>query len=283
MSTDSQEKQEQTFQVSDPAQLVVKNVRGSVKVAAGEPGVIQVTAVKHLDSGDSSKTELELSQQADGTVSAISRFPQGSFDWLSGEKPCKVDFVIQAPPQCTSKIDTVSSDVSVRGLQDSMNCHTVSGDISLVDLAGEMDIHSVSGDVDLVNITGPLTIHTVSGDIEGKQLSGNAHLDSVSGDVTLEKSNLPLVEGKSISGDFKLETSLGDGPYHFHTVSGEVELKVPTDTRCSLELNSLSGRISTSLPETSSHREHGRQSVEVNGGGVEISLKSVSGGISLES
>lgn len=279
----SEEKMEQVFEVSTPARLVVKNIRGSVKVTTGEEGSILVSAIKNLDSGDSKLTELELSQEKDGTVKAVVRFPEGSLGWLSGQKPCKVDFIIQTPRQCSSTINTVSSDVSVSGQEGKLECRTVSGDIDLHELTGELNVHSVSGDVDLEQISGNLDIHTVSGDVDGKSVSGEANLDTVSGDITLEKSTLPAIKGKSVSGDFKMETSLADGPYDFHSVSGDVNLKVPAETSCKIELHALSGGISSQLSETSSVRDHGHQSVEVQGGGVLVTMKSVSGDLSLAS
>ena len=133
------------------------------------------------------------------------------------------------------------------------------------------------------NLSGEMDLHTVSGNAKGSQVSGKQAYDSVSGDVRLEKSITSSIQAKSISGDFEIESLLGTGPYNFHTVSGDLKLKVPVDTHCSLELHSLSGHISCHLPETSSQREHGNQSVEVQGGGVKVTLGSVSGGLKLDS
>lgn len=279
----SEEKMEQVFQVTAPAHLVVKNIRGSVTISPGEEGTIHVTAIKDLDSGDVKRTEVNLTQEPDGSVLAVARYPEGSLGWLSGEKPCKVDFVIHTPSQCSTTVDTVSSEVTISRLEGLLNCHTVSGDIVLRDLSGELEIHSVSGDVNLEQISGSVDIHTVSGDVEGKQVHGKAHLDSVSGDVDLEESDLPAVYAKSVSGDFELETPLVEGPYSFNTVSGDVQLKIPSGTHCTVDLHSLSGRITTRLSETSSLRDHGRQSVEVQGGGTRVSMTSVSGDLVLDS
>jgi DUF4097 and DUF4098 domain-containing protein YvlB len=278
----SEEKLEQVFQVSVPAHLVVKNIRGSVTIHPGEDSSLQVTAIKHVDSGDPELTLVELTQDADGTVQVGARYPEDSFSWIAGKKPCKVDFIILAPSRCSTRVKVVSCDVSITGLEGEMECHTVSGDLRLHNLQGSFVIHTVSGDVEMEKVSGSMDIHTVSGDVEGKHISGEQKLDSVSGDVELEESTLPTVNAKSVSGEFKLETTLADGPYSFHTVSGDVKLKVPAETHCSLELRSLSGRISCGLAETSSQRERGNQSVEVQGGGVKVTLGSVSGGLKLE-
>jgi DUF4097 and DUF4098 domain-containing protein YvlB len=279
----SEEKMEQLFQVKAPARLVVKNIRGSVTINPGEETSLQVTAIKQVDSGDAELTRVELTQDADGTVEAVARYPEDTFGWIAGKKPCEVDFIIQAPSKCSTKVKVVSSVVSITGLEGEMECHTVSGDLVLHDLAGSFTIRTVSGDVEMEKVSGSMDIHTVSGDVAGKHISGEQKLDSVSGDFELKESTLPSVQSKSISGGYKLETPLTDGPYQFHTVSGDVKVKVPAETHCSLELHSLSGYISSKLPETSSQRDRGTQSVEVQGGGVKVTLGSVSGGLKLES
>jgi len=279
----SDEKFEQVFQVSQPARLIVKNIRGSVDIQPGEDGTVQVTAVKHSDSGDAKRTEVELTQESDGTVRAIARFPEGSIDWLFGMQPCKVDFIIKVPHQCDLKVNGVSNDASVSGLAGEFSFNSVSGDVTLRDLNGPLSVNTVSGDVDLEHVDGKLKVNTVSGDVRGQKASGSIHLDTVSGDVRLRESTLPAVEAESVSGDLELQTPLGEGPYRFHSVSGEVRLTVPAETRCSAELHSISGRISTSLPQSSSSRHHGTELVEVQGGGVKVSLNSVSGELSLAS
>jgi len=277
----TQETFEQEFQVSSPASLVVKNIRGMVSIQPGEAGHIQVTATKHVDSGDAKRTEIELAQDEDGSVKAIARFPEGSIDWVFGSKPCRVDFVIHTPRQCKVTVSGVSNDASITGLEGEISVNTVSGDLSLRDLHGDLHLHTVSGDVKLDSVEGRMSLHTVSGTIEGLNASGQAHLDTVSGDIRLERSNLPVVEAGSVSGDFELDTPLGEGPYHFHSVSGDLRLRVPEGTACSAELHTLSGRISTSQQQTSSQHSHGRQVVEVHGGGVRVALNSVSGNLSL--
>jgi hypothetical protein len=279
----SDEKFEQVFQVSQPARLVVKNIRGSVDIQPGEDGAVQVAAVKHSDSGDAKRTEVELTQDPDGTVRAIARFPEGSIDWLFGMQPCKVDFVIKAPHQCDLKVNGVSNDTFVSGLAGEFSFNSVSGDVTLRELSGPLSVNTVSGDVDLERVDGKLKLNTVSGDVKGQKASGTIHVDTVSGDVRLRESTLPAVEAESVSGDLELQTPLGEGPYRFHSVSGEVRLTVPAETRCSAELHSISGRISTSLPQSSSSRQHGTELVEVQGGGVKVSLNSVSGELSLAS
>jgi DUF4097 and DUF4098 domain-containing protein YvlB len=268
---------EQVFQVTGPARLEVNNIRGSVDIRPGDDGVIKITTAKQVDTGDAKRTEVELKQESDGTVKASTRFPEITFGWLTGSKPCKVDYVITAPRACALKVNGVSNNTFAEGFEGEGSFKTVSGDLTLKSLNGPLSLNSVSGDMELADLTGSLHLTTVSGDINGAHLSGTVSLNTVSGDVDFEQSNLPSVDATTVSGEMDLETALGDGPYKFNSVSGDLTLKVPADTCCTAELHSISGDISTRLQTTSVSRHNGTQTIEVQGGGVKVYLHSVSG------
>jgi lia operon protein LiaG len=137
--------------------------------------------------------------------------------------------------------------------------------------------------LELEDLTGEMRLNTVSGKILGHRLNGKLTLDTVSGRVELQESNLASAEAHTVSGGMEFQTALSEGPYRFNSVSGNVELLVPAETRCSAELHAVSGSISTKLPATSVSRRNGSQTIEVQGGGVKVYANSVSGNLSLAS
>ena len=255
---------EKTFSVTSPARLSVSNIRGSVEIHPGEEGVIQVTAIKQPHSGDEKRTEIEFTQEADGTVKVATRFPDGGWNWMFGSHPCEVDYVVKAPRQCSLKLNGVSNTVLVEGFE------------------GDVNVNSVSGEIKLRTLTGSVRIHTVSGDADGERIAGSLDLDTVSGDVRLKESALSSIKANTVSGDMRIRTSLAEGPYDFKSVSGDVRLTMPPDTHCTGELHSVSGDLVSAFPTTGYSRHHGSQTVNVQGGGVKIFLHSVSGDLSLD-
>jgi len=254
----SQETLEGSFEVAAPARLKLSNISGSVDIQPGDEGVILVTAVKHLDSGDPKRTEIRMEQAEDGSVSVETYFNTGIWEFSRLSKPCKVDYVVRTPRGCSLRVSCVSSTTAIQGLE------------------GDLKISSVSGSLSLSELSGDLKVNTVSGDVSGEMLSGPLRLETVSGDVHLNAANLPSVDGSTVSGDISIQTPLADGPYRFNSVSGDVQLVVPGDTRCTARLTSLSGNIRTSLPATR-QRRNGARVVEIQGGGAKIHLSSVSG------
>lgn len=274
---------EKTFTVSAPARLVLSNIRGSVDVRPGADDVIMVKAEKLVNTGNAKQTEIEMKQETDGSVRVKTSFPEFWFGWLFDSKPCKVNYTITAPRSCVLQINGVSNEVFAEGFEGDSSFKTVSGDVTVRTLNGALSFETVSGDLQLSDLTGKLRMNTVSGEINGTHLSGTLNLNTVSGDIELGQSRLPSVTARTVSGGMTLETGLGDGPYTFNSVSGDLVLKVPTDTHCTAELHSLSGGLSVNLPIASVSRYNGTQVTEVQGGGVKVYLNSISGDLKIQS
>jgi hypothetical protein len=255
----SDERVEKEFSVGESPRLRLSNIRGSVDLQTGDEGAIRVVAVKRVDSGDAERTRVEMAQEEDGTVKVKTDFRKAGFlDW---GRPCRVDYTVHVPATCSARLRSVSGEVTVRGL------------------AGESDLKTVSGALRLEDLAGMTRARTVSGRIAGERLSGQARLGTVSGDVRLLASTLPSVEASSVSGDFVLETSLEEGPYEFKTVSGDVELIVPSECACTVETRTISGRLCASLPATRTWGKPRRGGAELQGGGPAVNFRSTSGEI----
>jgi hypothetical protein len=255
---------EKTFNVASPVVLKVNNICGSVEIKPGGEGIIQVRAMKRLDSGDEKRTIIEIVQEKDGNVKAATRFPVTGWNWLHNSQPCEVDYQIKAPHDCSLQINGVSNYVFAEGFMGTVNVKSVSGEITLRDLEGSV------------------CIHTVSGDVCGERIAGSLSLETVSGDIDIKESQIASIKSNSVSGDVRLQISITEGPYLFKSISGEVYLTLPSDTQCTAELHSLSGELGSALPVTGSSLAHGSQIFVINGGGSQVILHSVSGDLSLE-
>lgn len=259
------EKIEQTFNVTSPAQLKLGHISGSVDIQSAEDGIIHVTAVRHPGNCDCEHTLIELIQAEDGSVLVNTRFEEGNWSWLWGSQVCDVEYIVRAPHLCSITVNGVSSSLHVAGFEGSFSFKAVSGDMTLQDL------------------TGSLKMDTVSGDVAGQGLTGESHLRSVSGDINLQASNFPSTNVNTVSGDVVLHTGLSQGPYRFHSVSGDVRLMVPAASQFNVDLHSVSGDFSTNLPLAQSSHTTGRLSACVGKGGPLVTLTSVSGDLQVES
>jgi hypothetical protein len=259
---------EQLYFVSAPARLEIKNIRGSVTIR-GVDGAnsIHITAIKHLDSGDAQRTEIQMSQLADGSVSVQTRYQESGWllSLLGAHWPCKVDYTVEGPADCTLRVEGVSNTALIEGLK------------------GSLSLKSVSGEIEARRLEGTISLHTISGDIGGDQLSGALTVDTTSGRVRLEASDFSSLQANSVSGVLFFKTPLSTGPYTFKTISGDIRLVVPAKSACNVDFQSISGRFSSNLPAvTGQQRQRGSQSAAVQGGGPMVKFNTVSGNASLE-
>ena len=226
---------EETFNCPESPRLRLSNIRGSVKIQAGEDDVISVIGRKHINTGDEDNTHIELSQSSDGTVKVSTCYTHKGLRFFRKWIPCKVDFEIRVPKECSLKVRGVSNSTRIEGI------------------TGTHDISSVSGDVELGSLAGEISLKVVSGDAQGELISGSVRLNSVSGDIKLQRSDISKITGKTVSGDLLVETPLGDGPYDFNAVSGDIQLHLSSLRGATVNSSSLSGDIKTSLPKSQSN------------------------------
>lgn len=129
------------------------------------------------------------------------------------------------------------------------------GDFELRDLQGEVEIKSKTSDMILKNVTGPIIANSTSGDLE----------------ITM--------------------SSLSQaGPTSISLVSGFIDITMPAASKANLYLSSISGEVYTDMDiqlrgdkEKSMQRIAGGRDIQgtLNGGGVEMRLKTISGDIYL--
>ena len=256
---------EKSFSCPDSPSLSLSNIRGSVKIHPGDDGVIAIVAVKHLGSGEEENTSVEMSQSDDGSVEVKTRYDHKGIRFFRSWIPCKVDYKVSVPKDCSLKVRGVSNSTRIE------------------DISGKFDISTVSGELELSSLSGEIRLRTVGGDVQGEAIFGPTRLDTVSGDINLKKSDIPVLKGKTVSGDLVVETPLGDGPYNFKAVSGDIELVIAPLRGATITSSSLSGNIRTSLEPSYTNHFRNHHKIDLEGGGVEIHHKSVSGDLFLVS
>lgn len=173
---------------------------------------------------------------------------------------------------------TASGDIRADRLSRSVTIQTASGDLRAHALAGVVRIQSASGDVSVERAEGEIGIQTASGDVQLDQIDGALDTTTASGDCLVRSSALTACRAKTASGDLTVATPLAqDGEYEFGSVSGDLLLQVPQETRMTVAMKTVSGDLSCALPSTTTEGGKRNRTLAVNGGGVPVRVKSVSG------
>ncbi|GAB4212285.1 MAG: hypothetical protein OHK0022_47940 [Roseiflexaceae bacterium] len=180
-------------------------------------------------------------------------------------------------------LTTLSGDIQARDLAGGLKASTTSGDLDLRDIAGRLDVQTSSGQVDLED--GALTgaeVRTTSGDIDLQGASGRLALSSTSGEISVRDARDGVLNLSASSGDISYQGSLAPGSHQVSTVSGGVDLTLPSDSNLRLRATTVSGELS--MEDFDGQRvEQTRR--ELNGtagsGAADVSVVTTSGDVSV--
>lgn len=124
------------------------------------------------------------------------------------------------------------------------------GDVMIKRMAGEVEAKSQVGDLKFIDVTGPIVAHTLSSDLE--------------------------VTFSSLS---------QSSPSSLTSTSGDIDVTMPASVKGTFKMSTISGGVYTGFEfdfgdETNLRRAGGQNATgKLNGGGVEVSLRSISGDV----
>ena len=257
----SEETIEKLFTVEGIPTVRIENVNGTITVRPGAAGAVAVKAVRH-----GTGAPVEIWQDDDGSVHAKSR-PKGNqffgLDMSFGKT--KVDFDVSVPAETNLTVKAVNGNADVEGVR------------------GEVSLGTVNGAIAVRNVSGELKFDTVNGKISGGGLAGQAFFKTVNGAIELTGSDLPALTAKTVNGNIRLDTPIGEGPYELKTVSGNVRIKTGEAPKGRVHFKSVNGsvRVNDQRVRSNGGRDYGPSSkvYELGEGGPEIRFTSVSGNL----
>jgi Putative adhesin len=241
--------------------LRVRLIAGTVAVMAtgGRPSVV----VSDI-SGRPLRVDFE-----DGTLTIAYDYEKLSWerllDWL---KPLHdtVAVTVTVPADCPVQLGVVSASAVVCGL------------------GSGASVKGVSGEITLDGVTGDVHAETVSGALEGRDVDGAVRFKSVSGDLTLADSSLTQLVADDVSGHVSADVALaGEGAMRVSTISGDVTVRLPTESDAAVRLHSATGNVRSefdSLRPATPYWSH-TVSGNVGEGSGKVSVNSVSGAVTL--
>lgn len=291
---------ERTFTLApDAAPTIEARIpSGSLQIRGEERADVAVTVT--VQPADAIGRDLEIILQERGEVIHAEVRGPGRGDifpgWLRGGHNVRIAMEIRTPIRSNVEAATASASVDLGHLEGVIRARTASGDIRADRLAhtvmiqtasgdvrthalsGNVRVQSASGDVSIERGEGEIGIQTASGDATLDQISGTLEATTASGDCLVRSSALSTCRAKTASGDLNVTTPLApDGEYEFSTVSGDLLLNVPQETRMTVSMKTVSGDLSCALPATTTEGGRRNRTLAVNGGGVPVRVKSVSG------
>lgn len=183
---------EETFDIDNP-DVSIATVSSDVKIAASPDGKCHITVFGKSDSARNLSELIDITQKNRSLSIRVDKHNRG-WRGLLNSISSKFLVVVKLPLSAELKISTISGDVEVDQIVQSIDTNCISGTISI--------LHNPSGPCALKTISGDISTHTFS--------SCRYSLSSVSGDIKVHIApDLEVeVDGKSISGVLESEISL---------------------------------------------------------------------------
>ena len=262
---------------ADPAgQVEISNVSGSVVVSGWDRAEVEVTG--ELGEG---VERLEFSRSGKLTrVKVI--LPSRS------SRVESTDLVVKVPAASSIAVNTVSADLTVRGLRGSQRLQSVSGDVETEAAAEDVECKTVSGNVRVGGSgqRGLLTVTTVSGDASVTRVAGEVNGNTVSGNFTVSLGEASRSRLRSTSGDLGVRGRLAtDARMDFESISGDVRLDLEGPVSAEFDVSSFNGDIRNCFGpkpvRTSEYAPGSELRFREGQGGARVRIKTLNGDISV--
>jgi DUF4097 and DUF4098 domain-containing protein YvlB len=230
---------DQTRTLSRDGAVEVENLAGSVRVRAWDRNEVRVTGTlgRNVEGVD-----------VDGSANRVSirvRHPRRSGSWRGSG----TDLEIRMPAGARLRVEGVSADIDVQGINGTLDLESVSGDVDIRDGNGRVRAESVSGTVHYQGSSNDLSLAAVSGDVRVSGVDGaEIRASSVSGDVEVDGGNFRDGTFETVSGSVTFRGALSrDGSFEFESHSGRVLLELTAPVHARFDLSTFSGDIRGSV------------------------------------
>jgi DUF4097 and DUF4098 domain-containing protein YvlB len=267
-----------TVSVGRDASVDLSMVTGNITVTSWGRGEVQVRAYSE---------RLPLRFEHSGSTVRVSTGSNRSRG-RAGEQ--RLEVVVPVGTRVAAQ--SVSGNVSVRGVRGEVEVGAVSGDVDVQDAVRRVFLNSVSGAVRGSNLDGEVRANAVSGEVTLDDVRGDISSETVSGESTVRQARTSRLRMQSVSGELTYDGAIArDGRYELSSHSGEIHLGLPSDVGASLSLRTFSGSFDSDFELTMrpdgrdgagrASRNDRRMDFTLGGGGATIVAETFSGTIKL--
>jgi hypothetical protein len=288
---------DRTLSVIAPIRLELANASGDVSITGSNDGKVHVhgevrssgiglaSPQKRLDEivsnppveqkGDTVRIGKDLSRIRNLSISYVIEVPRDTEVETTVASGSQTIRGVRGPV----KVQSASGSIRVDNVDRKTQLSTLSGSIDAQDIGDELRASSASGSVTVSGVKGDVRISALSGATQIIKPGGRVDADTASGSVEVQGATTD-VKAHAASGKIDVSGNPGSNSYwDLKTVSGVVELGVPSNANFHLSADAVSGQIKTDVPIVI--EEQGKHSLRarVGTGGGRVEVHTISGEI----
>ncbi len=290
---------DRSLDVSGPLRLELSNVSGDITIVGSADSKVHVHADVRVSGFGMGSPQKRLDD-------ILARPPvelKGATLRIGKEttrlRNVSITYSIEVPRETEVNSSSVSGSQSVRNLRGPVQAETVSGSVQAQDIGREVRLSSVSGtvvaencgdDVRATSVSGNVNVYKAKGDVVAHSVSGNVDVKNPGGRVDADTSS-GTVDVRDADGDVKAHATAGrvtiqgnptgNSYWDLKTVSGSVDIAVPSSASFHLSAGAVTGQISAQIPIMI--EEQGKHSLRAHmgDGGGRVEIHTVSGAIAV--
>jgi DUF4097 and DUF4098 domain-containing protein YvlB len=288
---------DRTLAVTAPIRLEVGNASGDVSITGSADGKVHVHGdVKSYGMGFGSPKD-RLNEivtnppvEQKGDVIRIGKD-------LTRVRNISIAYVIEVPRETEVSTMVASGSQTIRDVRGPVKAEAASGSINaehiersaqLTTMSGSIDANNIGEDIRASSASGSVRVSNIKGDVKISSLSGSTHVSSPGGRVDADTASGSVqvngamrdVKARAASGSVDVNGNPGSNSYwDLKTVSGLVQLGVPTDANFHLSAEAISGQIKADVPIIIEEQDKHSLRARVGNGGGRVEVHTVSGEI----
>jgi DUF4097 and DUF4098 domain-containing protein YvlB len=292
---------DRSFTVSAPVRLELNNGSGNVEIRGSSDGTVhvhgKVTPGGWSLFGGSAKSVDEVAanppvEQSGSTI----RIGKNS-SWL---KNVSIDYQVEVPRDTEIDAGVASGGITIDEVKGPVKASSASGYVHVYRVGRDVTLNAASGSIDVATIGGFLRVSNASGDITIAEVKGDLKASAASGSIRIQHPG-DRVDASSASGSVEVNGATNDVKVHaisgsirvtgnpganrfweLKTVSGSVDLRVPTNAGFLLSAESTSGDIRTSIPVILEEQDKHSLRAHVGDSAGRVEVHTVSGSVNVE-
>jgi DUF4097 and DUF4098 domain-containing protein YvlB len=291
---------DRSLDVSGPIRLELSNVAGDISIVGSADGKVHI----HGDVRVSGFGFSDPQKRLDDIVASPPVELRGDTLRIGKETTrlhnVSIAYAIEVPRDTAVNSASVSGSQSVRGVRGPVQAASVSGAVHGEDIGREVKLSSTSGtvsadncgdDVRATSVSGSVTVTNAKGDVLAHSFSGNVQVTNPGGRVDTDSSS-GSVQVRDSNGDVKAHAKAGrvtvqgnpsgNSYWDLKTVSGSVDIAVPSSASFHLSAGAVTGQIRAQVPIMI--EEQGKHSLRAHmgDGGGRVEIHTVSGAIEVQ-
>jgi DUF4097 and DUF4098 domain-containing protein YvlB len=290
---------DRTLTVKAPIRLEISNASGDVSVTGSADGQVHVHANARASSwgydspdkrlhdflanppveqhGDTVRIGGELRRRSNITVTYVIEVPHDTEINSTVLSGAQTILNVRGPV----KADAASGSIRVEHIDRETQLNTLSGSIHADNIGEDLRASSANGNVVVSSIKGDVRISALSGATRISRPGGRVEASSANGAIDVQDANGD-VRAHAASGRINVEGNPAANSYwDVNTVSGVVQLGVPTNANFHLSAQAVSGEIKADIPIVIEEQSKHSLRARVGNGGGRVEVHTVSGQIRL--